>query len=150
MRPIKTSLAALTRVAFIGLLSVIAVTIVGCGEAPTGRVPLHSVQGQITFKGQPIPGAFVTFHPKIAQEGVPTPWASVSNTGSFMLSTFNSSDGAPAGDYVVTVQWYKPIGKGADVVAGPNVIPRKYTATSTSDINVRIASGDNQLSPIGL
>jgi hypothetical protein len=128
----------------------IALTSLGCGEAQSERAPLHSVQGTITFKGRPIPGAFVTFHPKTPREHVPTPRASVTNAGSFALSTFDGGDGAPEGEYVVTVQWYKPVRRGGDIVAGPNVLPRKYAAASTSDLNVRIASGDNQLPPIRL
>jgi hypothetical protein len=108
------------------------------------------VQGAITFKGQPIPGAFLTFHPENPIDNIPAPRASVNAAGEFTLSTFDGGDGAPKGEYIVTVQWYKPIRNGGDVVAGPNVIPRKYAAVNTSNISVRIASGSNQLPTIRL
>jgi hypothetical protein len=108
------------------------------------------VQGTITFKGRPIPGALVAFHPKAPDRQAPAPRASVDASGAFSLSTFNGGDGAPAGEYVVTVQWYKPVRKGADVVPGPNVIPREYAVASTSNLCVRIVSGHNQLPPIRL
>jgi hypothetical protein len=149
MTPSSPPLRAHNRIAFIAL-ALATLTAPGCGEAKPERVPLHAVQGAITFKGQPIPGAFLTFHPKAPVESVPTPRASVNGSGEFTLSTYDGGDGAPEGEYVVTVQWYKPIRNGADVVAGPNVIPRKYAAPSTSNLNVRVAAGSNQLPPIRL
>jgi hypothetical protein len=149
MKPTTPPLRAHNRIAFIAL-ALAALTAPGCGEAKPERIPLHAVQGAITFKGQPIPGAFLIFHPKTPDESVPTPRASVNGAGAFALSTYDGGDGAPEGEYIVTVQWYKPIRNGADVVAGPNVIPRKYAAPSTSNLSVRVAAGSNQLPPIRL
>jgi hypothetical protein len=125
--------------------------IVGCGKAEPDRVAVHPAAGTITFKGQPAHGAFVTLHPKAAPaESVPTPRANVDKDGSFNVSTFNSGDGAPEGEYVVTVHWYKLIKNGNDVAAGPDVIPRKYGNPASSDLVVRIAAGENALPPIKL
>jgi len=44
----------------------------------------------------------------------------------------------------------KLVKNGADTVAGPNVIPPKYTKPESSDLTVRIAAGDNTLPPITL
>lgn len=111
---------------------------------------MYPARGAITYKGQPIPGAFIALHPKTPSVDIPSPRASVKQTGTFDLTTFDSGDGAPEGDYVVTVQWYKPIHKGGEVVAGPNVIPRKYARASTSELTVRIVSGNNELPLIRL
>jgi len=54
------------------------------------------------------------------------------------------------GDYVITVQWYKPVRVGNDLVGGPNVLPARYASTQTSDVKVRIAAGENHLQPIQL
>ena len=102
--------------------------IIGCTEAKPARVAVYPASGTITFKGQPTHGALVTLHPKSGPtENVPTPRANVDKDGSFKVSTFDGGDGAPEGEYVVTVRWYKLIKNGGDVVAGPDVIPKKYT-----------------------
>jgi hypothetical protein len=130
--------------------ALLAVAVVGCGKAAPERVATHPAKGTITFKGQPTPGAFVTLHPKTPLENVPAPRANVGKDGSFEVTTFNGGDGAPEGDYIVTVQWYKPVKNGNDVVAGPNVIPPKYGKPQTSSVVIHIAACENQLQPIKL
>jgi hypothetical protein len=140
------TLAADTRLKVaLGSLAAFTLFAVGCGgDAAADRVPTFPVQGSITFRGQPMPGAVVTLHPKTPAEGVPAPRAQVDKDGSLKVSTYDGGDGAPAGEYVVTVQWYRLVGSGGDVVAGPNVIPPKYTAAGSSDLIVRVAeSGAN-------
>lgn len=123
----------------------------GCGKAQPERLPTFPVQGSITFKGQPIVGAVVALHPKNAPaDKAISPHGNVTADGSFDITTYSRADGAPEGDYVVTVFWYKPVKKGADTVAGPNVIPNKYTSPETSDLIVKVAAGPNTLEPIRL
>jgi hypothetical protein len=130
--------------AAIGLLAA------GCGRCEKNRVAVHPVQGAIQFRGQPMEGAFVSLHPKSATDGVPTPRATVAKDGTFTVTTYDGNDGAPEGDYVVTVQWYRPVRVGNDVVGGPNVLPTKYASAQTSDVIISVASGDNQVRPIQL
>jgi hypothetical protein len=108
------------------------------------------VSGSITWKGQPLPGAFVALHPTTPQPAVPAPRASVGRDGVLKVSTYDGGDGAPEGEYVVTVQWYKPIRRGAEVVPGPNVVPPKYASPRTSNIVIRVAAQENVLPPIQL
>jgi hypothetical protein len=126
------------------------VGLLGCSEAKPDRIAVHPAAGTITFKGQPAHGASLTLHPKTAAESIPAPRANVEKDGSFKLSTFNGGDGAPEGEYVVTVRWYKLVKEGSDLIAGPNVIPPKYTNPQSSDLTVRIAAGENALPPIKL
>ena len=153
MLPSFSLMHRICRVTFGKGLAAIAcvVAITGCGEAKPDRIAVHPAAGTITVKGQPAPGAFVTLHPKSSPgENVPTPRASVDKDGSFKVSTFDGGDGAPEGEYVVTVRWYKLVKTGGDTVAGPNVIPPKYTRPESSDLTVRIAAGENKLPPIKL
>jgi hypothetical protein len=120
---------------------------VGCSKSEN-HVPVHPVVGAIKYQGQPIAGAFVSLHPKSPTEGVPNPRASVEKDGSFTLSTYNGNDGAPEGEYIVTVQWYKPVRQGNDLVGGPNVLPAKYASARTSDVKIRVAASENRLQPI--
>jgi hypothetical protein len=110
---------------------------------------VHPTTGAIQFRGQPISGAFISLHPKGGSvTGAPSPRATVGPDGKFSLSTYDGKDGAPEGDYVLTVQWYKPIRQGNELVGGPNVLPKKYASARTSDLIVKIAAGQNQLQPI--
>ncbi len=123
----------------------------GCHDPSDDRLPVYPARGSISFRGGPAPGAFVTLHPKTPLgEDVPAPRANVAKDGTFKLSTFNGGDGAPEGEYVVTVRWYKLVKNGPDIVSGPNVIPARYTRPESSNIVVRIAAGENNLQPITL
>jgi hypothetical protein len=136
----------------IGLVFIAALTlpVFGCGRSDKNPVAVHPVQGAIQFRGKPTEGAFVSLHPKKAIEGVPTPRATVAKDGTFTVSTYDGNDGAPEGDYVITVQWYRAVRVGNDLVGGPNVLPAKYASAQTSDVQIRIAAGENQLKPIQL
>jgi hypothetical protein len=134
----------------IAAFAVAMITLTGCGSDET-RVPVHPVEGAIQFRGQPAVGAFVALHPKDGVgSGVPSPRATVRPDGKFSFTTYDGDDGAPAGEYVLTVQWYKPVRQGNDLVGGPNILPRKYAAASTSDLRIHIAAGENHLEPIQL
>lgn len=141
-RRISCGLNSVLALAAIGIL-----TSAGCSKSEN-HVPVHPVVGAIQYRGQPVVGAFVSLHPKSATEGVPNPRATVEKDGSFTVSTYNGNDGAPEGEYIVTVQWYKPVKQGNDLVGGPNVLPAKYASPQTSDVKIRVAAGENRLQPI--
>ncbi len=125
-------------------------SLVGCGRSDKNHVAVHPVQGAIQFRGQPIAGAFVSLSPKNPIEGVPTPRATVGADGSFVLTTYDGNDGAPEGEYVLTVQWCKPVRQDNELIGGPNVLPPKYASAKTSDLKVTVAAGENHLKPIQL
>jgi hypothetical protein len=122
----------------------------GCGQSDKNRVAVHPVTGSVQFRGLPTAGAFVSLHAKNATDSVPTPRATVAKDGTFTVTTYDGNDGAPEGDYVLTVQWYRPVRVGNDLVGGPNVLPVKYASAQTSDVKIRIAAGENQLKLIHL
>lgn len=123
----------------------------GCGASSDLPVtPTYPVEAPISFQGKLIPGAFVAFHPVEPRPEVPTPRASIDRSGALKVSTYRGGDGAPEGDYVLTVQWNRPLRRGADLVIGPNVIPKKYASPRTSGIKVHIAAGENRLPAIRL
>src|SRR5215213_2423454 len=87
------------------------VTANGCSKSKDlNRLPVFPVNGRLSVKGQTPSGAFVVLHPKkgtaIAPNGeVVRPRAVVKPDGSFAFGSYDSSDGAPSGDYSVTVEW---------------------------------------------
>jgi hypothetical protein len=122
----------------------------GCSDSEPQLLAVHPVSGAIQFRGQPMGGAFITLHANGASADSPLPRASVQPDGSFALTTYNGHDGAPAGEYVLTVHWYKPVKHGDDWVGGPNVLPSKYASPRTSGLLVTVAEGENHLQPIQL
>ncbi len=134
------------------ILSLLA-AIVGCGSSPDpNRLLVFPTKGQIAFKGKSPGGAFVVLHPKAATgPNVVRPHAHVHDDGTFSLSTYNTNDGAPAGEYKVTVELHNLIKRSnGDIAPGPNVLPKQYSRPETSPLIVRIAEGENSLSPIVL
>jgi hypothetical protein len=73
-----------------------------------GRPRTYPVTGTVTVNGIPASGADVTLHPSGAEwadRWQQRPFGKVRGDGTFVLSTFALEDGAPAGDYVVTLYW---------------------------------------------
>jgi hypothetical protein len=128
------------------LLLLVAATSVGCSS---GGIDTYPVEGKVIVKGEPASGALVVFHPVSPppSEG-PTfekPRGNVAADGSFKLTTLEDGDGAPAGEYTVTIQWWKLRQEGKDAIAGPNVVPSNYAQPQTTPIKVTIQAGENRL-----
>jgi hypothetical protein len=129
----------------------------GCskGKDPN-QLPVFPASGHLSVKGQVPTGAFVVLHPKNgtatdSKGDVVRPRAVVKPDGSFVFGSYDSNDGAPSGEYSLTVEWRKIV-KSADgsPVLGPNVIPPKYARPQSSPVSIRIAEKSNELDPITL
>jgi hypothetical protein len=75
-----------------------------------------------------------------------TPSGKVQKDGTYKISVYGDGDGAPAGDYVATVVWYKLLPNGSG--AGPNVVPAEYADAKTSPVKVTVKEGQNEVPPI--
>jgi hypothetical protein len=104
---------------------------------PLNRKPVHPVRGAIHFNGTPTPDAEVFFYLIEGKKTRHVADAIVEADGSFALSTYTAFDGAPAGDYAVTVVWREE-GRG-------NRLPAKYARPDTSDLRVRVTTGPNDI-----
>lgn len=130
--------------------SLVMLSAIGCGETSTD-IPVHPARGTATYRNKPLAGAIVSLHPKgevAAADARPS--ATVQPDGTFELTTFRSGDGAPEGEYVATLHWFRPVNQNGEVRPGPNVLPKKYASAVSSDIQVRIEAGSNELPPIQL
>lgn len=79
----------------------------GCGARPPEKI--FAVQGTLTVDGQPAANASVAFHPAApANNRLVCPVAITNRDGSYQLSTAARGEGAPAGEYIVTVIWPNP------------------------------------------
>lgn len=136
------------RLVVVPVLFVVAVSL-GCSKSD--RIAVHPVEGQLTWNGQPLPNAFVVLHPQDkSNPKLLTARAQTGADGKFQLSTYDQADGAAAGEYKVTVEYYRPVKNGSGFEPGPNVLPAKLARPETSEISVRVAEGKNTLAPISL
>jgi len=115
------------------------------GVSTAARRPTHPVRGQLFFEGVPAPGATVVFQPIDGKGKRPArAEGRVEADGSFSLSTYGANDGAPEGDYAVTVVWRKPFVDAAGK-PGPNVLPTRYAKADTSGLKATIKPGSNDV-----
>lgn len=124
--------------------------IAGCGKSRPERVPVVKVAGTISFRNQTLDGAFVVLHPQSAAASAPRPTAHVKPDGTFEPTTFDARDGAPAGKYIVTVEWHKLVKVAGEWTQGPNLLPAKYASPQSSDVYVTVAEGTSSLPAIVL
>jgi hypothetical protein len=118
----------------------------GCGRP--SKVPTHPVSGKLTVSGQPAANAQVAFHP--LDEGAPRAIRPVGKTaadGTFSLTTFTPGDGAPAGEYAVTVIWIddsNPVDECADPISHDRLTGR-YADPSKTKLRATIQPGQNEV-----
>lgn len=134
---IRSTYPSLARLA--ALLSAIAIggllPAVGCGRSEATRLAVYPVKGQVTLNGKPLSNALVVLHPKAATPGsTTTPRATTDQNGQFEVSTYDSKDGAPVGEYAVTIQHFPLLQKGESFEPGPNSLPKKLSKPDTTDL----------------
>jgi hypothetical protein len=103
------------------------VILAGCGGGE-GERPTVPVVGQAFFQSQPASGAMVVLLP--TEDASPETWpqgfprAIVAEDGSFQVGTYKDNDGAPAGDYKVTVAWLVPAPNSSPEDSEPDLVDR--------------------------
>ncbi len=109
------------------------------------RKPTHPVSGKVLFEGAPPAGALVVFYAPSGKDAKKFAYAAdgrVEPDGSFTLSSYNPFDGAPEGEYRVTVVWREPA-FDATGKPGPNRLPTRYATAATTELTARVKTGTN-------
>lgn len=110
------------------------------------------VTARILFEGQHAIGAFVMLHP-IGENPLPNdvrPAGYVLANGQVKFASFESQDGVPTGDYLVTVCWNKLVTNGEEATPGPNILPERYLLPMTSGLRITVDAGQTELPPLKL
>jgi hypothetical protein len=133
----------------VGALAVVGLAVLAssCGG---GRKPVFPVRGQVLdAKGKPAAGALVIFHPvQPDPKGPPKPVGRADEDGRFALTTYKEGDGAPAGEYVITVTWPRPKKSPFEPEAGDRLQGR-YASPDRSNIRFTVENKpDNEVTPI--
>jgi hypothetical protein len=145
---------------FLGLNSTL-----GCGGED--RLEVAPVHGRIVYKGKGVPRATVIFFPEGETANVlgrMRPFAYSDDEGNFNIKTYVEGDGAPPGEYRISViapfvsrvkQARSKDGRGGpedaqSAVALPMALSEKYANVETSGLKVTIQEGENKLEPFSL
>lgn len=122
----------------------------GCGGS--GRPNLVEATGTVTLDGKPVEEAMVSFmpDPETATDYKRPSIAVTDANGKFTLGTYDKTDGAPTGKYLVVIQKREPVGKLPENYDSEQaekfnvkyrlVIPRKYSNPKTSGLRAEITS----------
>jgi hypothetical protein len=133
-----------------GVLLVVAALIAlfpGCGGGPR----LYPVRGVVLINGKPAKDVNVVFMPVAAPEDGATPLSPAAVTGedgSFRLMSFIPGDGAPAGDYQVTIIY--PMNRFNKHLSGIDRLQGKFADPKKSGLTAKVEPKDNDLSPFDL
>jgi hypothetical protein len=135
-----------------GFLAALSAALLCAACNKSARPRPFPVHGQVLFQGKPTPNAVVVFHPlDNAAAKQERPVGRVNEDGSFRLTTYGENDGAPEGDYAVTVEWRRAArAPNGEFEPGPNVLPVRYSKPATSTLRVRVTPAENELTPFQL
>lgn len=119
---------------------------VGCG-APEPAV--YEARGTLTINGVPVSNASLAFHCADGDTSAACPVGITNDDGAFALTTFAANDGAPPGEYVVTLLWHdasKPVDECECIDPTQHDLLRgRYADAKTSELRATIRRKPNQL-----
>ena len=132
---------------FLILAAGAAAVLAGCG-GESGPV-CHPVRGQVRWNGQPLAEALVVFHPPVGGPAISKPFAQTDSQGKFSLTTLQSGDGAPAGEYAITVELRELRQVGEEAVRdGRNLLPARFASPQESGLHHVVVVGENVVPPL--
>ncbi len=108
------------------------------------RKPLQPTRGKAFFEGSPMAWAVVQLAGESGDAKGVKSSGIIEADGSFRVTTYALNDGAPAGDYAVTITW-RELGKDGRQRNGAQLLPPRYLAAKTSELRATIREGANGL-----
>jgi hypothetical protein len=114
--------------------------------------------GKILWRGKPVAGAHLLLVPLSPEDKEAIrPQGITREDGTFKLTTYTPEDGAPAGEYAVSLTWKGPQRLAKDEDGGPlmaggssDYFKGRYRDPQKSGLRVKIEPGSSELSPINL
>ena len=162
-------MSVLSRLCVVALTAPMLALSLGCGGEPQGASdlpPLTPVEVTVMYNGAPVQGATVSFSPVTSgtKEKALAASGSTDEDGVATMIVRPGDEGVAAGKYKVTVRklekpketgtkgdinegGYKPPEATGDMNVEPpkNLLPEKYSATTTTDLEITVAEGDDTI-----
>lgn len=143
----------------LGMLTAVGLLITSQGcERPkvANRQPVVPVRGEVQFQGKPATGAVLSFHP-LGDVGTPPPRprGTVGKDGVFELTTYAKNDGAPSGDYIITIYWPDASKKRVDEDGDsdelpPDILNGRFAVKGRSALRARIGETPVEFAAVDL
>jgi hypothetical protein len=133
----------------IGLSCVFLASSCGRSKIPEvqGKLPVFPVKGKLLLDGKPLANANLVFHPRTALPKDASqflPRGRTNEEGAFALTTYSDSDGAPAGEYRVTVS-YRGNHQNQRTNEEPELLPAAYRNARATMLKAEVKEADNDL-----
>lgn len=120
---------------------------IGCsGNKPP---PLHEVRGTVMIQKKAATKAVIVLRPVSSETvGKLLPHGEVQADGTFRIGTFADGDGAPAGEYRVTITWPESRAEpdGVEIASGDRLKGR-FNDPAKSKWTIQVREGNNVLEP---
>jgi hypothetical protein len=125
----------------------------GCSEQK-GEKPVFKVHGRLTFEGRPMAKAMISFYSVNANDRAVPSHATADEDGQYELHTYRDSDGAPAGEYIVTIFWPGPRlkkdktadpGDSEAETATPDRLKGEYALAGKSKLRATVREQNNEI-----
>jgi len=124
------------------------IVVSGCMENSSFKpiVPVFPASGKILYQGKPLAGIILIFHPADVNQKIKSQ-ATTGEDGKFVATTFKTADGAPEGDYTITLTVSSNESDSAREDAaierksrkeGQVRFPPKYQNPATSSLKVKV------------
>jgi hypothetical protein len=131
------------------------VVTIGCSKNEAGRLQVYPASGKVTIKGQPVEGARVALFgsaPELTGPGTVVPVGTTDANGAFQLRSYEPEDGAPAGEFKVTVIWPEPIPPNVDqeMYKPKDRLGGRYSNPQKSGLTATVPEGCGELPPFEL
>jgi hypothetical protein len=92
----------------------------GCSEGKKEKA-VYKVRGRLTYDGQPMAQASVSFYPVDPNDRATPSHAAADEDGRFEMHTYRDGDGVPVGEHIVVIHWPGPrVKKEKDKGADPD------------------------------
>jgi hypothetical protein len=135
------------------ILAVALLAVTGCGD--DGRPDVYPVNGKVLVGGTPAAGAKVVFYPvseELRGPGMPVPNGITDENGEFQLRSYEPEDGAPAGEFTVTVHWPEPTPPNVDeeLFEPKDRLRGRYLDPQKSALSATVEQGGGELPPFEL
>lgn len=127
------------------VVALLGLSLVGCSSK--GELEPVPVAGTISHNNQPLTHGSVAFIPTDRTKGR-SARATISEGGTFELTTFDANDGALPGNYKVTVFCFdgtRDVPGSRLSKPGPSLIPERYNTADTTDLTATVGEKRTQV-----
>ena len=121
------------------------VLMTSCTGKESENPPTYKVVGKVTYQGKPVSDATLIFKKLDQSRGAV---GETDSDGQFRLTTYSLDDGAPSGDYQVSIMCYekpKLNASEAEMYHLKNKLPAKFEDPKKSGLTAKVAENNQNV-----